>query len=224
MEKLPISLVILAKNEGEGIARVIEQSIPFADEILVVDGHSSDDTFEKAKAFPVKVVRDNRKGKGDAIRMSLAMVKHDVIVFMDADGSHEPADIPKIAVPIFDDKADLVVGSRIMGGSDEFYMRFGHFLRVLGGCFATMATNYRFNVNLTDTGNGFRAIKKKVALDINLKAVSFDIEQEMVIKALKKKYRVMEVPSHEYARKWGQPKLRLYHGWRHLLNLLLNIF
>lgn len=224
MNKQPASLVILAKNEGEGIQQVLEQSIPFAEEILVIDGHSTDDTYDKARVLPVKVLRDNGKGKGEAIRMSLTMVSQDIIVFMDADGSHEPADIPRLVEPILNNEADLVVGSRITGGSDEFYMRFGHFLRVLGGCFATMVTNYRFGMNLTDTGNGFRAIRRDAALALNLKAVSFDIEQEMVIKALKMKFRVIEVPSHEYARKWGVPKLRLYHGWRHLLNLLTNIF
>ena len=222
-EKLPISLVMPAKNEGEGIQSVIQECLPYADEILVIDGHSTDDTFEKAQALGVQVVKDHGKGKGEAIRMSLSMVKHDVIVFIDVDGSHEPADIPKIAGPVLQDKADLVVASRIMGGSDEFYMRVGHFMRVLGGCGVSMITNYRFNANLTDTGNGFRAIKKEVAQKLDMKAVSFDIEQEMVLKALKKKYRVMEVGSHEYARKWGEPKLRLYHGWRHILGLLLNI-
>jgi glycosyltransferase involved in cell wall biosynthesis len=211
------------KNEGVGIVSVIEQSLPYVHEILVVDGHSTDDTFEKASTMPVKVVKDTRTGKGGAIIMSLNMVEGDIVVFMDSDGSHEPSDIPRLCQPIIDDKADLVIASRITGGSDEFYMRLSHFLRLMGGCLATMATNYKFHVNLTDTGNGFRAIRRDVALKLNLKAQSFDIEQEMAIKALKRKYRLAEVASHEYERKWGEPKLRLYMGWRHLYNLFVNI-
>ncbi len=173
--------------------------------------------------MPVRVVRDRGRGKGGAIIMSLDMVEGDIVVFMDSDGSHEPADIPRLVQPIIDDRADLVIASRITGGSDEFYMRMSHFLRLIGGCVATMATNYKFGVNLTDTGNGFRAIRRDVALKLNLKAQSFDIEQEMAIKTLKKKYRIMEVASHEYERKWGEPKLRLWMGWRHLYNLFVNI-
>jgi len=217
-------VVILAKNEVEGISEVIEGVRPFADEVIVIDGNSTDGTYEKALTHGIAAVKDSGKGKGAAISGSLAHANGDIIVFIDADGSHEPSDIPRLIKPVVEGEADLVVGSRITGGSDEFYMRFGHFLRVLGGCLVTMAINYRFGVDLTDTGNGFRAITRSAALSLHLTARGFDIEQEMVIKALKQKLRVIEVPSHEYARKWGEAKLRLYHGWRHIVNLLVNIF
>jgi dolichol-phosphate hexosyltransferase len=224
VEFITTTLVVLCKNEADGIISVIEKAKPYVDEVLVVDGHSTDGTYEKLKENGINVIQDHKKGKGDGIIMSLAHVKNDIIVFMDADGSHEPGDIPKLLEPIKKGEADFVVASRIKGGSDEFYMKMHHFLRLIGGCVVSMATNYRFGVDLTDTGNGFRAVKTDVIKSLGLKAIGFDIEQEMVIKALKKKYRVIEVASHEYERQWGSVKLHLYHGWRHIVNLLINIF
>jgi glycosyltransferase involved in cell wall biosynthesis len=224
VEHITTTLVILCKNETDGILSVIERARPHVDDLLVIDGHSTDGTFEKLRESQVNVIQDHGKGKGDGIIMSLDHVRSDIIVFMDADGSHEPDDIPKLLEPIKRGEADFVVASRIKGGSDEFYMKVHHFLRLIGGCVVSMATNYRFGVNLTDTGNGFRALKTDVAKSLGLKAIGFDIEQEMVIKALKKKYRIIEVASHEYERQWGSVKLRLYHGWRHIVNLLINIF
>jgi hypothetical protein len=78
-------------------------------------------------------------------------------------------------------------------------------------------------VDLTDIQNGFRAIRKEVASKLGLEADDFDIEEEMVIKALKKGYRVSEVPSHEYERKWGKSKLSTWKGWKFVWRLFVEL-
>src|ERR1044071_4990962 len=107
-----VSLVIPARKEERCIAEAIEKSIPFVDEIVVVDGHSKDRTVEIAEQYGVRVVKDNKRGKGEAIRVGAMAVSHPIVVFMDADGSHDPADIPSMVEPILANKVDLVIGSR----------------------------------------------------------------------------------------------------------------
>lgn len=204
---MKVSVVIPAKDEGEGIKQILEEVTPYADEVIVVDGHSKDNTKEIAVRQGAKVIMDNRKGKGDAYRVGINAAVGDIIVFIDADGSHEPKDIPKLTEPIIQGKADLVVASRMLGGSDEFHGTFFNYVRMVGGGLITLIINLRFGTSLTDCLNGFRAIKKEVALALNISANQFDIEHEMIMKCLKRGYKVCEVQSHEYERKWGSSKL-----------------
>ncbi len=107
------------------------------------------------------------------------VAKGDIIVLIDADGSHEPRDIPRLTRPIIRNEADLVVASRIKGGSDEFFINVSGLVRQGGGDLIAAVINYRFKTNLTDILNGFRAIRRSTALKIKLKADDFDIEHEM---------------------------------------------
>ena len=125
--------------------------------------------------------------------------------------------------PVKQGIADMVLGSRAKGGSDEFEMNLDSLIRQMGSHIVTTIINYRFGSKLTDVENGFRAIKKDVAAALNLNAIDFDIEQEMVMKALKKKYRVTEIPSHEFARKWGSSKLATSKGWKFIWRLLIEL-
>lgn len=218
-----ITIVLPTKDEGEGIAELIRILKPYGDEILVVDGHSMDSTREVAETEGARVILDNKKGKGDAIKVAIKEARGDILVFIDADGSHEPSDIPLVLEPLLEDRADLVVASRAKGGSDEFKMRLDHLIRQVGTDLATTLINYRYNADLTDILNGFRAIKRPVALNLNLKANDFDIEEELITKCLKKGYRIAEVASHEYCRKWGKSKLPTTKAWKFLLRLFIEL-
>ena len=218
--KKKITVVIPTKNEGGGIAGLLEKIKPHCDEMLVVDGHSTDDTRELAEKAGARVVLDNKKGKGDGIRVGISQAEGDIIVFIDADGSHDPDDIPKLVAPIISDGPDMVIGSRNKGGSDEFKMDVENLIRQVGSDLATTAVNYRWHSDLTDIQNGFRAATREMLRDLDMNAVDFDIEEEMVMKALKKKYRVDEVASHEYERKWGKSKLATSKGWKFILRLI----
>lgn len=195
------------------IAEIIDQTRPFADEVLVVDGHSTDRTAAIARSKGARVVLDNKKGKGEALRLSLREATGDIVVFIDADGSHDARDIPAMVAPIKADRADLVIGSRGRGGSDELHGTIEQFIRYVGSQIIMLAINYRWNVRLTDSQNGFRAIRRDVGLQLGLTSNLTTIEQEMLMKALKKGYRVDEIPSHEYERKWGESKVVVWRLW-----------
>ena len=205
-----ISIIIPTKNEAGGIQEIIGGVKPHVDEILVVDGHSTDGTADLALRAGARVIQQSGRGKGNALRAGIAEAKGDIIVCMDADGSHDPASIPLLVEPIRRHEADLVIASRHRGGSDEWRGDLDNFLRSVGCGVVTVAMNYRWNVRITDVLNGFRAIRRSVALTLDLKATDFDIEQHMVARCLRKGYRVMEVPSHESLRRWGHSKLPTY--------------
>lgn len=205
-----VSIIIPTKNEAGGIQEVIRDVKPYGDEILVVDGGSRDGTGRLAEEAGARVIYDNGRGKGAAIQQGIAEATGAILVFIDADGSHDPATIPILIEPILHDKADLVVASRHRGGSDEWHGDMDNFIRAMGCGILTIVMNYRWNVRVTDVLNGFRAIRRLVALKLDLRATDFDIEQHMVARCLIKDYRVAEVASHEYCRKWGHSKLPTY--------------
>jgi len=220
-----ISIVIPTRNEERSIAEIIEGCKPHGDEILVVDGHSTDTTRNIAEKLGARVVLDNKKGKGDGLRVALSEAKGEFVVFIDADGSHDPLDIPKMVQPLLDGEADLVVGSRMRGGSDELHGSLGEFIRLIGSGIITQSINYRYGVRLTDSQNGFRAIRREAGLAVGLTEDIFTIEQEMIMKLLKNGYRISEVPSHEYVRKFGESGIKLWKvSHRYVWCLLKGMF
>lgn len=205
----PFSIVVPAKNEEETIGQVLQVLRDMTDDLIVVDGHSSDRTATIARQYGARVIQDNGRGKGDAVRMGLATARHPITVFIDADGSHEPKDIPKFIEPIMAGEADLVIGSRMLGGSDELFGTISEVTRLIGSLIISLSINYRYGVRLTDYQNGFRAIRTKVGLTIGLKSDITTIEQEMGMKCLRYGYGVTEIPAHEFCRKGGVSKINV---------------
>lgn len=208
-----VSIIIPAKNEAQTLGRVIKSVREYADEVLVVDGRSEDATASIAIEMGVRLIEDHGRGKGDAVRLAIREARGDILVFIDADLSHEPADIPKLVSPIRDGKADLVVGSRPRGGSDEMTGDLDRFIRWFGQQIIQLGINYRFGVRLTDAQNGFRSISKRVAAELELKENLTTIEQEMVMQVLKKGFRAAEIPSHEFERGAGRSKISIRRTW-----------
>jgi dolichol-phosphate mannosyltransferase len=219
-----VTVVIPTKNEEGMIARIIEAVRPHSTEILVVDGHSTDRTRDIAEQHGARVILDARRGKGEALRRSFAEARHEILVFIDADGSHDANDIPKLVAPIRQGRADLVIASRTRGGSDELHGTVEQLLRYVGSQLIMLAINYRWNVRLTDSQNGFRAIRRDVALALGLRANLTTIEQEMLMRALRHRCRVVEIASHEFERQWGVSKVRVWRLWfAYLWSVLRNI-
>jgi len=208
-----ISVIISAKDEEGNIADIVKKCREHSGEVIIIDGHSADNTRTIAEKSGARVYLDNRKGKGDAIRVGISKAKNDILVFIDADGSHDPRDIPRLIKPIIDGAAEHVTGSRMKGGSDELHGDLSKFVRMIGSDIITLGINYRFGVRLTDSQNGFRAIKKDVATSLDLKENITTIEQEMVIKTLRKKHRIVEIPTHEYSRKSGKSHIDVRRVW-----------
>ncbi len=218
------SIVVPARNEGKTIGDVLEIVRHMTDDLIVVDGHSSDETVVVAKRYGARVVQDNGRGKGDAIRVGLARVRYPVTVLIDADGSHEPKDIPELVAPIVAGEADLVMASRMLGGSEELFGSVAEVARLMGSLVISLSINYRYGVRLTDYQNGFRAIRTEVGRTIGLSSDISTIEQEMAMKCLQQGYRVIEIPSHEYRRKGGVSKIDIWRvGHRHVLNLICGL-
>lgn len=207
------------------IGEIVDAVRPHGDEVLVVDGHSTDRTREIAAAHGARVIMDHGKGKGEALRLALKEAQHEIVCFIDADGSHDPSDIPAMVAPIKANRADMVIGSRGRGGSDELHGTFDQLLRYLGSQIFMLGINYRWNVRLTDSQNGFRAIRKDRGNALGLRSNLTTIEQEMLMRALKKGLRVEEIPSHEYERKWGVSKVSVWKLWfAYVWSFFRNIF
>jgi glycosyltransferase involved in cell wall biosynthesis len=203
------TIVVPAKNEEETIGEVLRGLRNMTDDLIIVDGHSSDRTVQIAKEYDVRVIQDNSRGKGDAVRVGLAHARHSITVFFDADGSHDPRDIPKLVSPIAAGEAELVMGSRMLGGSEELFGSLREVIRLMGSLVISLSINYRFGVRLTDYQNGFRAIRTDVGLRIGLTSDITTIEQEMAMKCLRYGYRVIERPTHECRRKGGVSKINV---------------
>ena len=220
-----VSIVIPTLNEETSVASIIYGCRKHAQEVIIVDGHSSDKTREIAQKMGVMVILDRGKGKGEALRRSIAYVTGNIVVFIDADGSHNPDEIPKLIEPILRNEADHVSGSRLLGGSSELHGGFDECLRLMGSSFITACINWKFKVCLSESQNGFRAIKTRVLKDLDLRENITTIEQEMIIKTLKKGYRMAEVPTHENMRVAGYSKISVKKVcFRYVFSLIKYLF
>ncbi len=204
-----LTVVIPALNEAQTIADVISQTKNYSDNIIVIDGNSTDNTTDISLSLGAEIVKDHGQGKGEAIRTVIPHLQREITVFIDADGSHDPRDIPALIAPIVEGRADHVSASRLTGGSSELHGGFDECFRLMGSSFITACINHRFGVTLSESQNGFRAIRTDVLRSLGLQENITTIEQEMIIKTLKKGFRMAEVPSHEHKRKAGYSKISL---------------
>jgi len=222
-----VTVVIAAKNEEATIVDVIEGCAPFARETLVVvDRRTTDATVDRSTSAGARVLMDEGRGKGQAMRAAIPHIQTAVTVFIDADGSHDHRDIPALVGPIFDGSADHVTASRLRGGSSELHGGFDEFFRLAGSSLITACINRRFAVRLSDSQNGFRAIRTDVLRGLHLRSDSTTIEQEMIMRTLGLGYRMAEVPSHEYERGAGMShinvrRVALRYVWNAITHLYL---
>ncbi|MBI4726468.1 glycosyltransferase family 2 protein [candidate division TA06 bacterium] len=214
-----ITVAIIARDEEATIGQVILGAKGHADELLVIDGGSTDRTAEIARREGVPVLSDDGRGKGAGVRLAIQKAQSGILVLMDADGSHQASDIPDLARPIMEGKADMMIASRLRGGSDEFHGTLDNIIRQAGGAFISLLLHWRWGADITDCENGFRAIDVQKARGLGLKSNDFLIEQEMVVKAIKKGLVIREIASHEFARQGGVSKLKTTQGWKFLWHI-----
>ncbi len=220
-ERGRITVLIPAKNESATIAEVVRGARAHAEDVLVADGGSTDGTGAIAAEAGARIVEDGGRGKGRAIRGALSHLRGEVTVLMDADGSHDPSDIPKLVAPIFEGRAEQVSGSRLLGGSSELHGGFDEWARLAGSSFITACINKRYGVRLSDSQNGFRAIRTEVLRRLVLHSRHTTIEQEMIVRTLRLGLRVAEVPTHEYPRRSGSSHISVWRDSpRYLLSLI----
>lgn len=210
--KTDVSAVIAAKQEAPSIGSVIARTRRYVGDIIVVVGRSTDGTGDVAASHGARVIEDGGLGKGEALRRAIAHVQTPITVFIDADGSHDPEDIPLLVEPIASNTADHVTASRLRGGSSELHGGFDEFFRLTGSSFITACINWRFGCRLSDSQNGFRAIRTSVLRELNLREDGTTIEQEMIIKTLRGGWTMAEVPSHEHPRAHGASHIRVWRS------------
>ncbi len=215
------TVIIPARNEGDVVLDVAQAARACCDEVIVVDGRSTDGSAERLAGAGFRVLQDHGGGKGDAVRTGIAAASGEILVMMDADGSHDAAEITRLTAPIEAGEADMVIGCRMRGGSDEFAGTWTMFIRLWGNNVLTQVINTRFGTHLTDSQNGFRAVRAEVVRALPLRENRHTIELEMVLTALKRGFRVTQVPSHEYARRAGHSSLSVVNQTPAFLSCLL---
>lgn len=220
------TIVVPCKNEEKTIEKLYKDLKSAGYEILIpIAKSSSDSTVEICKSNSIPYFIDSGKGKGSGLIESLDIVKTKYLVFFDADGSHETDDIALMLNEITKKDCDMVIGSRLLGGSLELYDgSFESFLRMFFTLMINQIINFRFRSKITDSQNGFRVAKVDSLKSLKLSSSSFEIETEMIMKMLKRNMKISEIPSREYERKFGKSGVSLVkHGWRYVLCILKNL-
>lgn len=214
-----VTVVVPALNEALNIGWVLERLPECVDEVIVVDGCSSDDTVEAAlRARPdARIVLEPRPGKGTALRTGFAHATGDYIVMLDADGSMDPAEISMFTDAVRSGY-DFVKGSRHLpdAGSEDLT-----FLREFGNKALGTAVNMLYGTKFTDLCYGFMAFRRDCLDALDLTADGFEIETQMVVNAVKSGLRIAEVPSFELMRRSGQSNLRTFRDGKRVLRTLL---
>lgn len=208
-----VSVVIPAKNEARNLEHVFGTIPEWVDEIVLVDGHSVDDTLKVAqKLLPgIKIVQQQGRGKGDALQVGFAAAKGEIIVMMDADGSTDGREIPRFVAALITG-ADFAKGSRFAsgGGSDDIT-----FCRHLGNKILSGLVNTLFGTRYTDLCYGYNAFWAKHLPKLDLDCDGFEIETVMNVRAAKAGLSIQEIPSYEHLRLHGMSNLRVVRdGWR----------
>ena len=225
---MKLSVVIPAMNEEETLPRVLhdlQAVIPtltgWDTEVIVVDDRSTDRTGELAQAGGARVVANPRRsGKGRALRAGFESATGDVIAMMDADYSHRAEELPLFLEAIQREGVGLVIGSRVVGGSEEY-----HHVRALGNVFLSASLGLATGRYLSDALNGFKVFKRDVFTSAAFTSAHFEIEIEIVANTLRRGYRIVEVSSHERARAGGEMKSRVIrHGTRFLMRIIYEGF
>ena len=218
-----ISVVIPALNEAENLPFVLPRIGDYVDEVLLVDGRSTDDTAAVARQlYPqVRIVAEAAEGKGNALRSGFAEATGDIVVMLDADGSTDPAEIPLFVGALLAG-ADIAKGSRFLqgGGTDDM-----PYYRMLGNRTFVYLVRLLFGGRYTDLCYGYIAFWKRVLPHLDLDADGFEIETMINVRALKSGLEVAEVPSFEFARVCGESRLRtVADGWRVLKTIVRERF
>jgi len=210
-EEFSVSVVIPVFNEeltiGDIVARTrstLEQfKTPY--EVLVVDDGSVDRSAEISQASEAFVLREAHQGKGHALRLGFKRAKGDVIVTLDSDGSHQPEEIPLILRCMIENRLDFVIGSRFFN-TDVNNAKIPNVNRIGNRMFSDLIRLFT-GVKISDSQSGFRAIRSSVIKKMRLNSRGYEVESEMLVKALKMGVRVAEIPISFEQRTVGKSKL-----------------
>jgi glycosyltransferase involved in cell wall biosynthesis len=217
-----LSIIVPCYNEIKFLPEVLKrvEETPYDKEIILVDDGSTDGTREYLKelqgplessnpqeqaspATAIKVVfHEHNMGKGAALRTGMNLCTGDVIIIQDADLEYDPRDYGRLLEPILEGQADVVYGSRFMGGPHRVFF-FWHFI---GNRAVTLLSNMFTNLNLTDMETGYKVFRREIVKDVRIESNRFGVEPEITAKMAKKRARIYEVPISYYGRGYEEGK------------------
>ena len=219
-----LSIVVPDYNEEHTIGDIIDrlkatlQKTGLKSEIIVIDDHSRDRSAEislnkHAKVYSLK----QHMGKGFALRAGFKKAKGEIIVTIDSDGSNRPEELPLLLNPILQGKADLVIGSRFSGNPPTSGKRFN----AAGVHIFNLMIKILTGASVSDSQSGYRAMKSEVLDDLRLKSGTYEIESEMLVKIVRRGFRVREVPVSFEQRTYGKSTLDpIVDGFKILMSIV----
>jgi glycosyltransferase involved in cell wall biosynthesis len=215
-----VSTIIPTLNEAENLPHVLNQLPQGVNELIVVDGHSTDATVAVAKELrpDARIVLQDRKGKGNALACGFAAARGDIIVMIDADGSTDPTEIPSFIRPLIDG-ADFVKGSRYMNGGGSADITF---LRSAGNRVLGAGVNLMFGTSYTDLCYGYNAFWRRCLPQLHVTCDGFEVETIINVRAAKAGFNIVEVPSFEQDRLHGLSNLNAWKDGKRVLKAIMS--
>ena len=208
----PLSVIVPVYNEKASIREILARvaSEPLVKEILVVDDCSQDGTREILQEWvnehpspPCQLILHQRnQGKGAAVRSGIDKVAGEIVIIQDADLEYDPREYTQILAPILDGRADVVYGSRFLGGAHRVI----YFWHYLGNQILTLFCNLLANLNLSDMETGYKAFRREVLDQLTLRSNSFDFEPEVTMKVARRGFRIYETPISYSGRSYQEGK------------------
>jgi glycosyltransferase involved in cell wall biosynthesis len=207
---MKVSFLIPVFNEARTIAELIERvsALQLDKELIVIDDGSDDGTSAILDQLAsgrddIRLIRQNNRGKGAALRAGIPYVTGEITVIQDADLEYDPAEVPTLIKPIVHGHADVVYGSRLSGGRPQRAYLYWH---MIGNKLLSHITGLLYNTTLTDMETGYKAFRSEVLKSLDLHEDGFAIEPEITAKICKQRLRIYELPISYYGRSYDEGK------------------